>query len=413
MTEKRRALAALTRADLLLVGRAFQLQVSPRMALEDLHRTLSSSGRGNLAQILPELPDASVAKVAQALGLPADEARALLVTRILEATGEAASPPPAEVVPVPAFTSAPVAVAAPLPAPPPSAPTATAPAPSGAELSLSLDVEPRKPRLAWQGMDRRERVVSVPTQVVEIVRPGRVIERGDSLLNTEARAAAARTEGALPPNRLIWTNDNLVALATLLDERDPVTRDYRYRGKVDLVYIDPPFMVNNDFRADNAIDIDLDDEGVHATKEPSLVEILAYKDTWRQGLDSFLTMLKRRLEMLKDLLAPTGSIYVHLDWHAVHYVKVLMDELFGYENLQHEIVWKRTSARSDAQSFNHIHDVILGYAHSSAPYWTPVYAPLDSDYVRSKYSSVDPAQQALQARQPDEPKSAAQYDVRL
>ena len=133
-------------------------------------------------------------------------------------------------------------------------------------------------------MDRRERVVPVPTQVVEIVRPARAVDRGDSLLNTEARAAAARTEGALPPNRLIWTNDNLVALATLLDERDPVTRDYRYRGKVDLVYIDPPFMVNNDFRADNAIDVDLDDEeGVHATKEPSLVEILAYKDTWRQG----------------------------------------------------------------------------------------------------------------------------------
>ena len=56
----------------------------------------------------------------------------------------------------------------------------------------------------------------------------------------------------MPPNRLIWTNDNLVALQTLIDEKDPVTRDWRYRGKVDLVYIDPPFMVNNDFRADNA-----------------------------------------------------------------------------------------------------------------------------------------------------------------
>jgi adenine-specific DNA-methyltransferase len=118
---------------------------------------------------------------------------------------------------------------------------------------------------------------------------------------------------------------------------------WRYRGKVDLVYIDPPFMVQSDFLAENTIDVDLDeDEDVQAKKEPSLVEILAYKDTWRQGLDTFLTMLQRRLELLKELLAPTGSIYVHLDWHAVHYVKVLMDEVFGYENLQNEVIWKRT-----------------------------------------------------------------------
>ena len=116
---------------------------------------------------------------------------------------------------------------------------------------------------------------------------------------------------------------------------------------MDLVYIDPPFMVNSDFLADNAIDIELDDEaGVQAKKEPSLVEILTYKDTWRQGLDSFLSMLKRRLELLKQLLAPTGSIYVHLDWHAVHYVKVLMDEVWGYENFVNEIAWQRQTSHN-------------------------------------------------------------------
>ena len=73
---------------------------------------------------------------------------------------------------------------------------------------------------------------------------------------------------------------------------------------------------------------------MEAKKEPSLVEIIAYKDTWRQGLDSFISMLRSRFLLLKQLLAPTGSIYVHLDWHAVHYVKVLMDEIFGYETLR-------------------------------------------------------------------------------
>ena len=131
-------------------------------------------------------------------------------------------------------------------------------------------------------MERKEFAPSVPTQVVEIVRPGRAVERRGEL-DLAARAAAARDELVRPENRLIWTNDNLVALQTLLEERDPKTKDWRYRGKVDLVYIDPPFMVNNDFRADNAIDIELDEKAhVQARKEPSLVEIIAYKDTWRQ-----------------------------------------------------------------------------------------------------------------------------------
>jgi DNA modification methylase len=192
-------------------------------------------------------------------------------------------------------------------------------------------------------------------------------------------------------NRLIWTNNNIVALQTLLDERDAVSREYRYRGKVDLVYIDPPFMVQGDFMAENAIDIELDEEArVGAKKEPSLVEILAYKDTWRQGLDSFLSMLRNRLVLLKDMLAPAGSIYVHLDWHAVHYVKVLMDEVFGYENFQNEIVWKRTTARGDSKGFNLIHDTILSYSASSAPYWHLMNAPFSPEYVKSHYGEIDP-----------------------
>ena len=257
------------------------------------------------------------------------------------------------------------------------------------DLAISLNVEPRKPRLAWLGMERKEMAASVPTQVVEIVRPGRAVERKGELA-LSARAAD-REEAVKPENRLIWTNDNLVALQTLLDERDLKTRDYRYRGKVDLVYIDPPFMVNNDFRADNAIEIELDDEaGVQVRKEPSLVEILAYKDTWRQGLDSFLSMLRARLVLLKQLLAPTGNIYVHLDWHAVHYVKVLMDEIFGYENFQNEIVWKRTFARSDAKGFNQVHDALLAYGASAESFWSPIYGPHSVDYIRSHYNQIDP-----------------------
>ena len=247
-----------------------------------------------------------------------------------------------------------------------------------------------KPRLAWQGMERREMAGAVPTQVVEIVRPGRAVERKGELDLTAW--SSARGDLVRPENRLIWTNDNIVALQALLEERDPKTKDWRYRGRVDLIYIDPPFMVNNDFRADNAIDIDLDENAhVQARKEPSLVEIIAYKDTWRQGLDSFVSMMRARLRLLQQLLAPSGSIYVHLDWHAVHYVKVLMDEIFGYEHFLNEIVWKRTTAHSDTKGFSHVHDTILAYAASAAPYSQTLYGPHSTDLIKSHYNQIDTA----------------------
>lgn len=97
-----------------------------------------------------------------------------------------------------------------------SAPHSAAPlAPSESESTIAIDVEQRKPRLAWQGMERKELAGGVPTQVVEIVRPGRAVERKGEL-DLSGRAAAPRDELLRPDNRLIWTNDNVVALQTLL-----------------------------------------------------------------------------------------------------------------------------------------------------------------------------------------------------
>jgi len=115
--------------------------------------------------------------------------------------------------------------------PPPTMMDASAPATEGAGLEITLDVTPRKPRLAWQGMWRKEMALPVPTQVVEIVRPGRAVDRGGELAGIDTRTVEARDVTTLPPNRLIWTNDNLVALQTLLDEKDPTTRDWRYRAR--------------------------------------------------------------------------------------------------------------------------------------------------------------------------------------
>ena len=221
-------------------------------------------------------------------------------------------------------------------------------------------------------MDREEVGTSVPTQIVEIIRPSRKKE-----VLARAKAKQKPQQPNTPSviasethNRLIWTSDNLLALQTLLEERDPATQEPCYRSKVDLIYIDPPFMANTNFKAENTVHVELEPAcGIQADKEPSLVELLVYKDTWHQGLDSFLYMIRERLLLLKKFLSATGSIYVHLDWHAAHYVKVLMDEIFGYNNFRNEIIWHYRSGGRSKQGFSFKHDTILSYSGGGEPYF--------------------------------------------
>jgi adenine specific DNA methylase Mod len=215
-------------------------------------------------------------------------------------------------------------------------------------------------------------VEPLPSQTVEVIRP----------------FYAAPNQGALampledaPQNRLIWTNDNLQALTSLL-HGDGVHEPLE--GKVDLVYIDPPFAVQSDFK----INVEIEN-GVADEKLPTLIEELAYTDTWKNGLDSYLSMMRDRLELLKALLAPTGSIYVHCDWHAGHYIKVLMDEVFGYENFRSEIIWKRTTSHSDSGSYGSVHDTILFYSRSSAMVFNEVLQAYEADYLEVYYRYVD------------------------
>src|SRR5207249_70608 len=106
-------------------------------------------------------------------------------------------------------------------------------------------------------------------------------------------------------------------------------------GKIDLIYIDPPFNTGQDF----SYEVDIGDEGI--VKEPSAIEVKAYRDTWGKGIASYIEMMYDRLVIMKDLLSPTGSIYVQLDTNVGHYVKTMMDEVFGRQNFINEIAWKR------------------------------------------------------------------------
>ena len=127
-------------------------------------------------------------------------------------------------------------------------------------------------------------------------------------------------------NRLIY-GDNLLVMQALL-AGDETTGLPSLRGKVDLIYIDPPF----DSKADYRTKINL--PGVDIEQKPTVIEQFAYSDTWQDGTVSYLKMLYPRLVLMRELLSEKGSIYVHIDWHIGAYLKVIMDDVLGKENLE-------------------------------------------------------------------------------
>src|SRR5581483_11843990 len=149
-------------------------------------------------------------------------------------------------------------------------------------------------------------------------------------------------------NMLIW-GDNKLVMASLLKD---------FKGKIDLIYIDPPFDVGADF----TMQVPVGDEKETIEKDQSLLEMVAYRDIWGRGTDSYLHMMYERLTLIKELLADTGSLYVHCAWHIGHYLKVLLDELFGQQNFLNEIVWwYYNKFQGNVNHFAADHDVVFWY----------------------------------------------------
>lgn len=159
-------------------------------------------------------------------------------------------------------------------------------------------------------------------------------------------------------NRLIY-GDNLLAMQALI-AGDEATGLPSLRGKVDLIYIDPPF----DSKADYRTRISL--PGGDVEQKPTTIEQFGYADMWKDGTVSYLRYMYPRLVLMRELLSDRGSIYVHIDWHVGHYVKVLLDDIFGKDNFQNEIVWCYKSGGAGNGGYAKKHDVILFYAKSSS-----------------------------------------------
>lgn len=165
-------------------------------------------------------------------------------------------------------------------------------------------------------------------------------------------------------NRLIY-GDNLLSMQALLagDEASDLPS---LRGKVDLIYIDPPF----DSKADYRTKINL--PGHDVQQKPTVIEQFAYADTWKDGTVSYLKMLYPRLVLMRELLSDKGSIYVHIDWHVGHYVKLLMDEVFGKSLLRNEIVWQYYMGGKGKKEFAKKHDTILFYTKQQDYIFNPL-----------------------------------------
>jgi adenine-specific DNA-methyltransferase len=167
-------------------------------------------------------------------------------------------------------------------------------------------------------------------------------------------------------NRLIW-GDKKYVLPSLLPE---------FAGKVNLIYIDPPFNVGSDFSFTATIGDNPEtdeDETTKFVKQPNIIEQKAYRDTWGKGLDSYMQWFYETALLLKELLAEDGCIYVHLDWHVCHYAKSILDEVFGYENFRNEIIWYYPGReRLSENKFQSKHDVIYFYGKSEKAKLNPI-----------------------------------------
>src|SRR3989338_4716167 len=169
---------------------------------------------------------------------------------------------------------------------------------------FSIFEDKREVELVWNGKTNEVTNITLPFQVIEQVDEPRAendVKMQMGLFDFDQRGRQIKGW----TNKLIW-GDNKLILSSL--KNGPLREEIEKMGGIKLIYIDPPFDVGADF----SMDIVIGDETF--TKEPTVLEELAYRDTWGKGADSFIAMIYERLSLMRDLLADDGSIYVHCDW---------------------------------------------------------------------------------------------------
>ena len=230
----------------------------------------------------------------------------------------------------------------------------------------------REVELTWAGKTRDVCTAVLPFQTLEhIDEPRKEAAADDELaIDTSGHQLKGWT------NKLIW-GDNKLILSSL--KSGALRRQIEDAGGLKLIYIDPPFDVGADF----SMDIEIGGETFH--KEPNILEQIAYRDTWGRGADSFIAMIYERLILMRDLMAPDGSIYVHCDWRVNAHMRGAMDEVFGRNNFFSEIVWQRSttvgSSKAIANRYPTLNDYILVYNRDGARFtFNKQYTPPSEEY---------------------------------
>ena len=239
----------------------------------------------------------------------------------------------------------------------------------------------REVELVWNGKTNEVCNIVLPFQVIEQVDEPRAEKPEDTGLQMDLFDTRGRQKTGWT-NKLIW-GDNKLILSSL--KNGPLREEIENQGGLKLIYIDPPFDVGADFS------MDIEIGGDTFTKKPSILEEIAYRDTWGKGADSFIAMIYERLALMKDLLAEDGSIYVHCDWHVNGFLRLVLDEVFGKDNLRNEIIWQRITSKSNVQrKFGAIHDMLLLYdKDAEQSCWNQPYAQLRDEYVEQMYRYVE------------------------
>ena len=225
--------------------------------------------------------------------------------------------------------------------------------------------------LVWNGKTNEISNVVLPFQVIEQIdepRSEKETELQFGLFDTDSRGRQLKGW----TNKLIW-GDNKLILSSL--KNGPLREEIESQGGIKLIYIDPPFDVGADF----SMNIEIGEETF--TKNPNVLEELAYRDTWGKGADSFVSMIYERLALMRDLLAEDGSIFVHCDWRVNSYIRLVLDELFGKELIKNEIIWKYSGGRLGKKYFGRKHDTIFWYSKTENWIFNP-------DQVRDEYAEA-------------------------
>lgn len=248
------------------------------------------------------------------------------------------------------------------------------------------------PRIASEGRQEAQRIIErlssgtrIGLQTNELVLPRKDVSgffRGQ--VPNIPNDFNAALDGGTWMNRLVY-GDNLLTMQALL-AGDPQTGLPSLRGKVDLIYIDPPF----DSKADYRTPITLPNANLE--QKPTVIEQFAYADTWEEGTISYLKMIYPRLVLMKELLSERGSIYVHIDWHIGAYVKIILDDIFEKDNFRNEIIWKRGTvkgAKAVGNQYARNHDMILYYSRSNDYVYHTQYLPYTEEYIKQRYTKDD------------------------